>query len=62
MSVGYYLKRTEAENLEEEDPLDFSEPLSLNQRLSIIGQQIQNYSRSASSDELKFAKRLVDLD
>ena len=61
MSVGYYLKRTEAENLEEEDPLDFSEPLSLTQRLSIIGQQIKNYSRSASSADLKFAQQLIGL-
>ena len=61
MSVGYYLKRTEAENLEEQDALDFTEPLSLRQRLSIIGQQIQNYSRSASEEELQFAEALTDL-
>ena len=61
MSVGYYLKRTEAENLEEEAPLDFTSPLSLQQRLSIIGQQIKNYSRTASQDELEFAEQLISL-
>jgi hypothetical protein len=61
MSVGYYLKRTEAENLEEEAPVDFASPLSLRQRLSIIGQQIKNYSRSASAEELEFAEQLIGL-
>ena len=60
LSVGYYIKRTEAENLEEQPPLDFSSPLTLLQRLSIIGQQIKNYSRSATAEELKFAEQLID--
>ena len=60
MSVGYYIKRTEAENLEEQPALDFSSPLTLPQRLAIIGQQIKNYSRSASAEELEFAEQLID--
>ena len=59
MSVGFYLQRSGAESMDDGPPLDFSKPLSLDQRLAIIGQQIIDYSRTATEDELRFASLLV---
>ena len=60
MSVGYYVQRTEAEILDP-PPLDFSKPLSLPDRLSIIGQQIFTYSRDDDPKVLALANELVRL-
>lgn len=60
MSVGYYVQRSEAEILDP-PPLDFSRPLTLNDRLSIIGQQIINYARDESEVMLRQANELVQL-
>ncbi|MEL7500219.1 MAG: hypothetical protein AAFN77_21665 [Planctomycetota bacterium] len=59
-SVGFYLQRADVPCLDG-PPLDFSQPTSLSQRLSIIGQQIIDYSRTATEEELNFAGRLVGL-
>lgn len=60
MSVGYYVQRREVPCLDG-PPLDFAKPLTLNERLAIIGQQIIDYSRTATSEELTFAHGLVTL-
>ncbi len=60
MSVGFYVQNPDAE-CHYPPPLDFSEPLSLNQRLAIIGQQILFYSREAKDDELTLAKNLAQM-
>ena len=58
MSVGYFVQRAGAEPLEDE-PLDLTQPLSLDQRLAIIGQQIINYSRDADDNLLRAAANLI---
>jgi len=58
MSVGYFVQRAGAEPLED-PPLDLSLPLSLDQRLAIIGQQIIDYSREADDSMLRAAAALV---
>ena len=58
MSVGYFVQRAGADPLEDQ-PLDLSIPLTLNQRLAIIGQQIIDYSRQADDDLLRAAADLV---
>jgi hypothetical protein len=60
MSVGYFVQRAGAELIEEDPPLDLSKPLPVNQRLSIIGQQIINYSREADDDLLRIAASLIE--
>ena len=59
MSVGYFVQRAGAELIEDDPPLDLSEPLSISQRLSIVGQQIINYSREADDDLLRIAASLI---
>jgi hypothetical protein len=59
MSVGYYVKRSNAESMDDGPPINFNQPLSLRQRLAIIGQQIIDYSRTADDAELSFAAKLV---
>lgn len=61
MSVGLYIQNPEAECFDP-PPLDFDKPISLQQRLSLIGQQIINYSREASQELLKLAQWLVELE
>ena len=60
MSVGYFVQRSNAERIEWE-PMDFQKPLSLNQRLAIIGNQIIDYSRTAGDEELTLARALAEL-
>lgn len=60
MSVGYYVKRSSAESMDDGPPINFNRPLPLRQRLAIIGQQIIDYSRTADADELSFAWKLVE--
>lgn len=59
MSVGYYIKRPNAESMDDGPPIDFDAPLLLPARLAIIGQQIIDYSRIANDDQLAFAAKLV---
>lgn len=59
MSVGYFVQCAGAELIEDDPPLDLSEPLSISQRLSIVGQQIINYSREADDDLLRIAASLI---
>jgi hypothetical protein len=40
-------------------PMDFSNPFSLKQRLSVIGQQIIDYSREADEAMLNLAASLI---
>ena len=58
MSVGYYVQRGGVDPLEDL-PLDLSLPLTLDQRLSIIGQQIIDYSREADDELLRASAELV---
>ena len=58
MSVGYFVQRAGADPLEDQ-PLDLTTPLTLQQRLAIIGQQIIDYSREADKDLLQAAADLV---
>ena len=58
MSVGYFVQRAGADPLEDQ-PLDLTTPLTLQQRLAIIGQQIIDYSREADNDLLQAAADLV---
>ena len=60
MSVGYFVQKSDAEVLVP-PPLELDKPLSLIQRLKIIGQQIIDYSREASDEELSIAQQLIDL-
>ena len=60
MSVGYFVQKSDADVLVP-PPLDLENPLSLVQRLNIIGQQIIDYSREASEEDLKMAQQLVEL-
>lgn len=59
MSVGLYVQNPDSECFD--PPLDLDRPFSLVERLSLIGQQIINYSREANDNELEFAQSLVDL-
>ena len=59
-SIGYYIQRPEAKIIDG-PPIDFSQPIPLKQRLAIIGQQIIDYSRTATPQELEFAAELVAL-
>ena len=58
ISVGLYVKNPAAEDLDN-PPLDFEEPLSLSTRLSVIGQQIIDYSRTADEKLLNLAQQLA---
>lgn len=58
MSVGYFVQASGADPLED-PPLDLSVPMTLEQRLAIIGQQIIDYSREADDDLLRAAAELV---
>lgn len=60
MSVGYFVQKSDAEILVP-PPLELELPLSLIQRLNIIGQQIIDYSREASDEELNIAQQLIEL-
>jgi hypothetical protein len=60
MSVGYFVQRAGAELVEDDLPLDLSKPLSVSERLAIVGQQIINYSREADDDLLRVAASLID--
>lgn len=60
MSLGFYVQRASAQCIDG-PPIDFSETTNLEERLAIIGQQILDYSRTASDDELAFAAQLVNL-
>ncbi len=60
MSVGYFVQKSEADVLVP-PPLELEFPLLLVQRLNIIGQQIIDYSREASEEDLKAAQQLVEL-
>ena len=60
MSVGCFVQKSDADVLVP-PPLDLENPLSLVQRLNIIGQQIIDYSREASEEDLKMAQQLVEL-
>lgn len=57
VSVGLYIQNPEAECLDP-PPMDFSKPFSLEQRLSLIGQQIIDYARDADPELLEFASAL----
>jgi hypothetical protein len=59
MSVGFYLKRSAAESMDDGPPINFEMPLPLAERLAIIGQQIIDYSRTADEVELEFAAQLT---
>ena len=57
-SVGLCVQNPEAECFDP-PPIDYSRPYDLNDRLSIIGQQIINYSREADDAVLKMASELI---
>ncbi len=59
-SVGFFVQRSEAECFVP-PPLDFCQPFPLAQRLSVIGQQIIDYSRDGDEDLLNQAAALVKL-
>ena len=60
MSVGYFVQKSEAEILVP-PALELDQALTLTRRLNIIGQQIIDYSREASDQDLNMAQRLVEL-
>lgn len=58
LSVGYFVQHEDAECLVP-PPMDFDESFTLTERLSVIGQQIMDYSRDADEELLGLAKQLV---
>ena len=60
MSVGYYVQKAKAECIES-PPIDLTVPFTLRQRLRMIGNQFQMYSRDRSNELIRFASDLVDL-
>lgn len=54
MSVGFYVQEASAECIDG-PPLDLTVPLTLANRIRIIGQQIIDYSREADEDFLRLA-------
>jgi len=57
-SVGFFVQRSDAEIMVP-PPMDFSKPFNLSQRLSVIGQQIIDYSREADEAMLNLAASLI---
>lgn len=60
LSVGFFVKNAEAGALDDQS-LDLSGKLSLQDRLRIIGRQILDYDRKAEPTTLEFAKRLIEI-
>ena len=60
MSIGYYVQKASAECVDG-PPVDLNVPFSLQQRLSMVGDQILNYSRNRDMELINFAKTLVEL-
>jgi hypothetical protein len=61
ISIGFYVQNPEAECYDP-PPMDLEKPLSLRSRLSLIGQQIIHYSRTADHELLKLANQLAELE
>ena len=61
MSVGYFIQRSDADPIEWA-AMNFETAFPLTARVSIIGQQIIDYSRTATDQELKLANALVELN
>ncbi|MGI9515601.1 MAG: hypothetical protein ACR2NP_01025 [Pirellulaceae bacterium] len=61
LSVGLCVQNPEAECFDP-PPMDFERPLTLTQRLTLIGQQMINYSRDERPEMLELAELLVRLD
>lgn len=60
ISVGLYVQNPEAECFDP-PPMDFTNPFSLQQRISLVGQQIIDYARGANNDLLRLASSLIEL-
>lgn len=61
MSVGYFVQNADADCLVP-PPIDLTEPLPIERRLAIIGQQILDYARDERQETLQMAEHLVAMN